>query len=38
MNDEARGPDVKAFVDYCGQSLGSILSMKDVSGSLEMGE
>ena len=29
---------VKAFVDYCGPSLGSILSMKDVSGSLEMGE
>lgn len=28
---------VKALIDYGAQSLGSILSMKDVSGKLERG-
>ena len=37
MNNEQRDQIVKAFVDYGGQSLVSILDMKDVIGSLTYG-
>ena len=37
MNNEQRDQIFKAFIDYGGQSLVSILDMKDVIGSLTNG-